>query len=158
MKWWLPALMAACRPPPGQATEPMPAPFSPPPAIAEFSLGCDADDGRWEVRILTDAWSGGAVSHWTLDGSYIEKHTISSVQILLDGSEDTLELNLSIVADWRLASGSNTIFHCADDVNVVVVLNDLEGKRSDCRVLGPETGLFGANDLPTCEVAHTRDF
>ncbi len=127
------------------------------PSIREFRLWCDYDKATWEIRIETDAWTGGAVTHWTSDGVYVEKKNVDSVAIAEDGSSDLLEGSFSIADDWREVSGKKTAFHCSEDPNILVLVSDLAGDVADCRVLGPEPGVFGVIGLRDCEDEAVRE-
>ncbi len=134
----------------GQA--PVAAPPRTPPTIASMAFGCDTDAGRWTLELRATAWSGGADSYWTVDGAYVEQHPIDAVAYAEDGSGETLELSMGIVADWRTAGPALTAFECAEPVDVLVVLSDLDGVAADCRSLGPDPARWAAiDDTPDCD-------
>lgn len=123
------------------------------PRIVEASLTCDADDAAWTLEVLADAWTGGGVSVWTVDGVYVEVHKVLSVVAAADGSADELLLELGIVEDWReAASGATTNFSCPTDPNVVFVLDDVHGDPVDCRAWGPDPSVWEqVADISACE-------
>ncbi len=127
------------------------------PTITEFRLWCDYDRGVWEVRITTDAWSGGATAHLTEDSVYVEKKNIDSVGYAEDGSRDMLEATFSVADDWRDVGGKTTAFRCSDDPSILVVVDDLYGDPADCRVLGPNPGVFSILGVGSCEDAAVRE-
>lgn len=123
------------------------------PNIVEATLRCDADDATWTLEILADAWTGGGVTSWTVDGEYVETHKVFSVVVAEDGTSDELLLSLSVVADWREAqAGSKTNFTCASDPNVVFVLDDVDGDPVACRGWGPNPAIWdGVSGVTACE-------
>ena len=127
------------------------------PTITEFRLWCDYDRAVWEVRIVADAWSGGAVAHLTEDGVYVEKKNIDSAGYAEDGSEDRLEATLPVADDWRDVGGRTTAFRCSDDPSILVLLTDLKTNIVDCRVLGPNPGVFPALGIGQCDVQAERE-
>ena len=127
------------------------------PSIAEFRLWCDHDRGVWEVRIVTDAWSGGATAHLTEDSVYVEKKNIDSVGFAADGSEDRLEASFPVAEDWRDVGGRTTAFRCSDDPSILITVSDLDGKTVDCRVLGPNPGVFPLLGVGSCDQPAVRE-
>ena len=128
-------------------------PDLPPPTIADLALACDVGANRWHLTLEASSWAGNAVSWWTEDGAYIEKHRLPSVAFAEDGSAETFDLSLGIVSDWRSQSdGSSTAFTCARDVDVLVTLEDLDGNRVDCATRGPDPARWAdIDDTPSCD-------
>lgn len=84
-----------------------------PTARADAVVSCDTDNARWSFALTTTGWSGGGEVLMSRDGSYLEVHRLPSVEAAEDGSADRLELELTVVADWRdVETGSTTIFNC----------------------------------------------
>lgn len=149
---WL-AWAIGCGLPPGPGA-PVDVPDLEPPTISSFELGCDADRGVWTLRVDATAWTGGGVTWWTVDGAYFERHSVKSTSYAEDGSAEHLELALGIVSDWRAqVDGSSTAFTCADRVDVVFTLEDLDGKTVDCRVTGPDPLRWqDIEGTPSCDL------
>lgn len=123
-----------------------------PPVIETIELACDADRGRWAMTLKASAWTGGAASAWTIDGEYVEIHTMARKSWQTDGTGETLEMTLTIADDFRDVGGG-TVFTCSTDPNGVLVLYDTENNPSDCRAWGPEPRIFeDIEDTPTCDI------
>ncbi|MFT4621559.1 MAG: hypothetical protein ACI8PZ_000211 [Myxococcota bacterium] len=127
------------------------------PTITEFRLWCDHDRATWEVRIVADAWTGGATAQLTEDGLYVEKKNVDSVAIAEDGTRDELEATLPVADDWRDVGGRTTAFRCSDDPSILVVLAAVDGTPVDCRVLGPTPEVFAELGLGGCPVTAERE-
>ncbi len=146
--------LLACALPPGPGTGvDTSEPTVPTPAIGSFSVDCDADADRWTVTLEATAWGGNAPSFWTVDGAYVEVHRVSSVAYEEDGSGESYALSLGIVSDWRAqADGVNTAFTCAQPVDVLLTLQDLDGVVVDCRSWGPSPERWvGLPGIPPCD-------
>lgn len=114
-----------------------------PPMITSAELHCDPDAGRWVLTIETDAWASAAITHWTTDAVYVERHRANSVSAAPDGSRDELLLDLGIVPDWRAATPNiSTAFACTSDPDVVAYALDLDNVPTDCRAWGPHPGVW----------------
>ncbi|HHO49281.1 MAG TPA: hypothetical protein ENK18_00015 [Deltaproteobacteria bacterium] len=135
----------------GLGSEPRGGPQLQPPIIESLSLDCDTDGGRWLLQLEASSWTGGASSFWTLDGAYIEQHAIDAIAYAEDGTGESLELSMGMVSDWRQAGPFVTAFTCAEPVDVLVVLYDLDDRQVDCRVLGPDPQRWAALDVPSCD-------
>ncbi len=150
--WWAIIACGPALPSVGDSAEPVVVPASP--SLASFDLSCDADVGVWTLQATTDAWSGGAVSHWSVDGAYVETHRPIALSYAEDGSSETLELVLAMVSDWReQSSGASTAFTCAAGPQVLFVLNDLGGVAADCLVVGEPAFFDDVGDTPDCAEA-----
>ncbi len=149
----LPALILFGCLPPDASDKPWKDANPGPPEIAFFDLYCDVDAAKWELEVEATAWTGGGNTIWTVDGEYVETHTVSSVQAAADGTEDILKLSLKIVADWREAkSGSATAFRCAEDPNVLFTLLGTGGAPVDCEIAGPNPEIWNVlEDPPQCD-------
>lgn len=147
------ALLAACiAPVPGEpAADPL---DGPPPAITAVTWACDAESSRWDFSIVADAWTGGG-RIWLARGDVYEEHRIRSVEAKANGSQDTLELELSIVADWRDASsGSSTRWRCTDEPSLTfqAAVFEVTGEETvDCRTWGAAPELWAdLSDVQEC--------
>ena len=84
------------------------------PEIQSIEWGCLYDESKWTFRITTAGWTGNG-NVWMANDDTIEKHRIYSTGAARDGSEDILELELEISADWRDAQpGKSTRWRCRD--------------------------------------------
>lgn len=121
------------------------------PTLASLSVSCSVDDGEWALEADTTSWSAGATLTWTLDGSYVEQHGLSSTGAAADGSSDTLEGEIGIVSDWRDASSGSTVFFCSDTPAAVLTIEDAAAETiTDCVFFGADPELLeGLEGLPT---------
>lgn len=134
MAWALSWLACVAPGPYGQPGSP---PFIPTPAVADLSLDCDPDRGQWALLAAATSWTGGGRSFWTRDLQYIEQHTVLAVASPPEPTGDELELELSIVSDWREQTpGVSTVFTCGDEPSVAFTLLDVDNRVVDCRVSG----------------------
>ena len=149
-----------CREPPGQAEDPIVFPVLETPAIDHIDLACDPDKGQWNLEVRATSWTGGGRLYLTVDGEYIENHRAKSVAAKEDGSADELALSLNIVSDWRaVTAGTSTIFRCSAKVNGLFVLRDRKDNPVDCRILGPNSSIWGNGaGSPVCESGDTAAF
>lgn len=120
------------------------------PLITDLTWGCLVEDSEWSFAITTEHWTGGGRLYMTADLTVTEEHRIRSVGAQADGSADSLELELDIVADWRDASaGSSTRWRC-DDLDrltfLAVVYTPDGDSRSDCRTWGADPMLWESTD------------
>lgn len=114
-------------------------------------MECDPDRGRWIAEMTTTSWTGGGLVWLTVDGSYVERHFIRSVEAAADGSEDRLTLRLDIVADWRAATaGTSTAFRCVEEVSWRFVVNDLSGDVADCVSAGTDPEHLDQEGVTPC--------
>ena len=121
------------------------------PTLISFSVSCEPEAALWSIRATADAWTGGADTLWTVDGVYVERHSLPSVSVLADGTGDNLSADYPIVVDWREASDSRTAFLCADDPTLVMQLFDLAGRQVACRFWGANPTIFEqVEDAPDC--------
>jgi hypothetical protein len=144
--------IAGCLPP-GSLDDDVSSPTLAPPTITDVSLSCDLEADRWQLEVVTDAWSGGGGVVWTEDGVYIETHeNLRSVKAAGSGHRDTLRADIDIVEDFRPAgSNGNTAFSCRVEPTAYVFVLDLEQELSDCVILGPFPGLLrDVPDVPLC--------
>lgn len=118
----------------------------PPPAITQVTWACDAEASRWDFSIVADAWTGGGTIWVARDAEVYEAHRIRSVEAKANGTQDTLELSLGIVADWRDASsGSSTQWRCTDapSLSFQAAVYDTPGDAiTDCRAWGAAPELW----------------
>lgn len=122
-----------------------------PPTIESLDVVCDADRGRWTLTIDATAWTGGATTAWTSDGTYVELHDFSTESYADDGSYEVLVMTLSIVEDWREAAASSTVFLCTEEPSLVLSLRGTDGEQADCATWGPNPELLAAlEDVPQC--------
>jgi hypothetical protein len=133
----------------GEANEP-PEPLEVP-AIASFSATCDVDAAMWTVTAELTSWSGGAVTDWSGDLVYIERHAVLAVASAPDGTGETLLLELPIVGDWRMqAANQSTIFTCADAPSIAFALLALGGGVVECRTIGELGDALAASPTLGC--------
>ena len=123
-----------------------------PPVLQEASLSCDLDDGQWTLSALAEGWTSGGLLYLTLDGDYIEKHTVQSVKADANGTWDELEAKLKIASDWReVTLGASTALHCLPDPDGMFFLLDADGHRTGCWKSGPDPQRWGTIDgTPDC--------
>ena len=121
------------------------------PQIEWIDWNCSQDDSIWTFAILTDGWTGNG-NIWISSGDFTEKHRIYSTEATRDGSEDLLELELEISADWQNAqAGKSTRWRCRDQDSLsfmAIVYHPEDFSQSDCRYWGNNewTDLEGAPD------------
>lgn len=120
--------------------------------IDTLELVCDLTLERWQLDVRANAWTGGAEWWWTVDGTYVEKHDVTSRKAASDGTWDELRLRLDIVADWRDAvRNASTPFLCASEPTGRLLLRDMEGTVVDCFDTGPHTDwLSQFSEWPEC--------
>lgn len=109
------------------------------PALTAVTVTCDAELDRWSFVATADAWTGNGQVLLSADGAYLERHDIYTAGAAGDGSADTLELELTAVADWRdVSPGSTTAFGCdAPDLAGVLRIYERASKTvADCRAFG----------------------
>jgi hypothetical protein len=109
------------------------------PALTSVTVACDDVSAEWTFAATADAWTGNGDVRLSADGAYVEAHYLPSVSAASDGSSDTLELALSIVADWRdVVSGARTAFNCdVPDLAGVLRIRTRDGSDiADCRAFG----------------------
>jgi hypothetical protein len=129
------------------------APSDDPPAIATVSVKCDADDAKWSFNITTERWTGGGALYLSVDGDYVEKHAIPSVEAEGDGSADRLELKLALADDFRdVAPNSTTAFNCGTPgLHGLMVVYARDGEtRADCRSFGEAATDWDAWGYNSC--------
>jgi hypothetical protein len=125
----------------------------PPPGIVGVALACDAEVGAWRVVVDTDAWAGGALLVWTLDGTYVERHDgFRSVRAAEDGTSDQLRADVAIVGDFRPAANGRTAFSCAAEPSWLVAALAIDGASvGGCAVGGTDpTPLLALPGAPAC--------
>jgi hypothetical protein len=122
------------------------------PSLEAFDIACDVDLGAWTGTATATSWTGGGALWWTVDGDYVEAHSVRSQVAEADGSGDQLGISLTVVGDWReAASGSATAFHCDEDPSLRFVVYDTLGEIADCVDGGPSPDLLDAlEDVPGC--------
>ena len=130
------------------------------PQIAAVRWACDTERSEWLFTIQADAWTGGGTAWIARDADRYEEHRVRSVKAAADGSSDTLELELDVVADWRDASpGSSTAWRCSDAASLTfqVAINEISGNdQADCRTWGADPELWSAFDrVDACETLLT---
>ena len=116
------------------------------PSITSVEWGCDADAASWTFTVETDAWTDGAWLWMARDALTSERHRIYSSLAAADGSWDTLELELDVVADWRDADESTlTRWQCIDEdaLSFLLTVRTPRGdETSDCRTWGADPDVF----------------
>jgi hypothetical protein len=121
------------------------------PAIASFTVRCDADDADWRIDATADGITAGATSVWSADGLYVEVHEVPVSSSREDGTEDVLVLELAIEADWREAKpDKSTAFTCLSGVAVGLALRAPDGSVADCSFHGDASVLGGIKGAPAC--------
>jgi hypothetical protein len=145
---WLPLAAPSCLfPPAGEG--PVEATLTVP-RIEAFEVVCDPDSTTWTVTVITDAWTGGASTWWTVDGVYVESRALPSVASAEDGSWDQLQATVALADDWRDVGATRTAFSCADPVNLLVVVRRLDGEPSDCAAFGADLERLVEAGLDPC--------
>ncbi|MFZ5477789.1 MAG: hypothetical protein ACOZNI_13520 [Myxococcota bacterium] len=140
-------LLAACAVP--DSRKPPERLDTPVPALVEASVACDDVEARWTVRAVTDAWTGNGDVWLSKDGVYVETHPLTSSEAEWDGSRDTLELTLSVKADWRdVSEGSSTAFNCDEPglAGVLRVFTRTGAEVADCRAFGEDPSRWATWD------------
>jgi hypothetical protein len=128
LAWWAGCVMPGPVGPHPPAFEP-----PPPPEIAEFSVKCKTDGDKWVLDVSATAWTGGGALLMSEDGVYVEAHPVLVETTTVDGSGETLALDLAIVSDWRTQNnGSSTVFTCGDAPALAFTLYDLAGDPAAC--------------------------
>jgi hypothetical protein len=103
------------------------------PEIAAIDLACKVDKDQWTLSVTASAWTGGGDTLWSEDGEYVEEHAVPVITSKEDGSEETLELDLAIVSDWRDQTPNvSTVFTCGDQPQVAFTLFDTAGDPVVC--------------------------
>ncbi len=109
------------------------------PTITSASVTCDERAATWLFEVGTDAWTGNGIVYLSADGAYIETHSLLSTTSAADGSSDTLERSLVIVASWRdVTTNASTAFGCATPAlaGVLEVYERTGDARTDCVAFG----------------------
>ncbi len=109
------------------------------PAITEATATCESGEARWSFSVTTDAWTGNGQVVLSVDGEYVEKHTMYSTSAAADGTRDELALELSVVPDWRdVTLGSSTAFNCGEAAltGILRVWKRDGSGEADCRAFG----------------------
>ena len=126
------------------------------PEIAAIEWSCDTEDASWLYAVETVNWAESATVAIAIDATYVELHDLRSKSAAEDGTSDALDVELSIVADWRDAdSGSSTAFTC-NNANLEALTGRLfvyrlpDGELADCRNFGAETDALDGFDLDAC--------
>ena len=118
------------------------------PRITEVSWACVVEDSAWYFTVSADAWTGGGRIFLARDAGRYEEHRIRSTSAAADGSADTLELSLAIVADWRDASsGTSTGWRCDDEgaLSFQATVFETTGESlTDCRTWGAQPDLWSS--------------
>lgn len=148
----VPFLLAACLPRGGEADTSAWASDLAPPTIVSLTHTCDPDAGRWRFEVGTAAWARDAVLLWTVDGTYLERHTgFRSITAAPDGSSDVLRNDVSILTDFRAARDGQTAFPCTVTPSWLLWTRDLDGEVADCVASGPAPELVqGRPNTPDC--------
>lgn len=108
------------------------------PTLSGWSIDCEVDAGVWSLAFDATSWTGGAVTVWTNDLVYIERHAVLATASAPDGTSEHLAATLPIVKDWRdQAPNVSTVFTCADAPSIALTLLDVDGAIVDCRFVGP---------------------
>lgn len=134
----LACLLVACAPR-GQAPEDTAGVGAAVPVLTSVTVDCDDHDATWAFAATTDAWTGNGQVVMSVDGAYVEKHPLDSVEAAADGSADRLSLDLEVIADWRDVSvGSSTAFNCdtPELSGVLRVYTRDTGAVADCVAFG----------------------
>jgi hypothetical protein len=121
------------------------------PVIETIEWNCNADESEWSFVISTIGWTGNG-NIWISRDDLTEKHRIYSTEAARDGSQDLLELELAISADWQDAqSGKSTRWRCQDQDTLsfmAIVYHPEDFSESDCRFWGQDiwADIEGAPD------------
>ena len=109
------------------------------PQIEFIDWGCFPEESVWVFTIGTSGWTGNG-NMWISSNDFIEKHRIYSIEAARDGSEDLLELELDIAADWQDAqAGKSTRWRCRDQDTLsfmAIVYHPEDFTQNDCRYWG----------------------
>ena len=126
------------------------------PVIQTLTWSCDAQSATWKFEVDTAGWTGGGALWMARDSDRVERNALSSVTEAADGSTDKLELQLTVVNDWRYAvSGTSTGWRCsdADALDFLAVVYSTDGSTvTDCRKWGADTSLWDTVSVPSCDV------
>ncbi len=156
---WLGPALAACLPEPGTAeTSAFDVSFGPP-SITDLSASCTKKSGAWRLEVTTSAWTSKALWTWTVNGRYVEQHTLKSVGASDEGDADLLRVDLGAIIDWRTyTAGQNSAFTCVDTPNGVVTVFDLDDTRTHCLRFGPAPdAVLGVPGVPECDQVWPED-
>ena len=112
----------------------------PDPQILDFNAVCDAEQDSWLFTVATSAWTGNGLV-WTRNPQgFEEEHPLISTGAQADGSADFLEIELTIVGDWRDAQrGKSTRWSCSDQETLSMLVEIYHPKRrtaTDCLYVG----------------------
>lgn len=150
MKWLLPLGLLGCIPN-GTGDNERVAPVQAVDVeILEARVQCDPEDGAWELDVVTQGWSGGAVSYWTEDGAYVEKKALESREYAEDGSWERLVGSYSILDDWRQAGARSTAFSCYDNHELLIEVRHPDGGVAACVLYGERRQALDAISRPNC--------
>lgn len=120
------------------------------PEITDFVVECEPEEDRWTFTLTTNAWTGNALL-WLRDQQGAqEEHPLISQGAPRDGSSDNLEIELTIVGDWRDAErGKSTRWPCEKQEELSMIAEIYHPKTyssTDCLVTGP---LWPEESIPT---------
>jgi hypothetical protein len=88
---------------------------------------------------------------WSVDGEYIEPHTLKTEHFAEDGSGETLELKLAIIDNFLDVDNSSTAFTCGTDPSGHLVLYETDGTPVRCQGFGSDAvDWTQIEDLPEC--------
>lgn len=125
------------------------------PSILSIVAECSRDANQWEVRVFTDAWTGGGSLFFGTQDSH-EVHDIDSIRAAPNGDSDELLLVLPIETNpEEAASNKSSAFLCTDEVLNsltwrVAVLDYQSETEADCWYWGEEVNLEEL-DYEPCE-------
>ena len=103
--------------------------------ILEARVQCDPEDGAWELDVVTQGWSGGAVGYWTEDG--LRREEGSRIQGIRRGwLVERLVGSYSILDDWRQAGARSTAFSCYDNRGLLIEVRHPDGGVAACVLYG----------------------
>ena len=122
------------------------------PEITNFVVLCETEEEFWTFTLETNAWTGNALL-WLRDEQGVqEEHPIISQGAQRDGSSDSLEIELAIVADWRDAQrGKSTRWACEEQETLSILVEVYHPKTyspTDCLFTGPE---WPEESAPCCQ-------
>ena len=112
------------------------------PKITDFAIECVPEEDLWTFTLSTDAWTGNALLWLRDEQGAQEEHPLVSQGAPRDGSSDTLEIELTIVGDWRDAKrGKSTRWLCEEQAELSMIVEVYHPKThspTDCLTTGPQ--------------------
>ena len=120
---------------------------------------CSATQDTREVQVETTGWTAGGLLALHLDGAAPEEHPLGSIESAADGSWDSLQVSLSIVADpGDVARGQSTAMLCDnthdEGLSFRLSVYEPDGEEdgeADCRTWGPAVDWESLGAYPPCD-------